>query len=980
MFWINFQLFFFLCSKQRYNAIFHRRRSHSDSTETRESAKRRRENKKLHKKYSTIEHARAAVIAEGKDVVDSGLLARVQESEQEEIEKEEMIGLECSETSSGSDESTMSSSDEEDPWSEIQPDEIKVLESACGSYNVNAPEDATSSKEILSNDVFKPSEIKYSDNIRTFTVDAALAQEEKTVYKKPIHRTLSVPASLSKLTSDNLERSSSLKDCSTENEMHQNKSFNSLTEKNINTKLRSQAERERITQRDQSMSSKSDIDVNTESNMESQTAETVVLRREKKPLGSQTSLQLDVFVESGNVKRWSRNFEVGIFNVSGDSESETANVPSNESETNTEPFGIEITELKQGDETASGVVRRHTQAIESKYQESLKRDSIPVRKSSSSVSDDDPETSEESIKNKTDPKLLGDSKNNNNLETFTILPLVEKTDQEKPSQEVSNTLQELQNFEELVREKTKEINGEHFSKETISEVTESTEQGFETPEAGTVKNSTLILEERVKDVPVQFDVVQKKVSLSERDIQLVEPSTQTLNSASPSVDGGLNVVAADDVSKHSTIDVNREYVMNESVSGLPVVEKEMAVQDDCAEKKGLVKRHTLIIEERMKFSNEDVSSELDTATLELPFPDSETRIERTWSGTEMRKKSIELPAPVDKNKKKDIDKTSATIEPGHVKRHKLRLEGRSVSLPETMNLQETKELRDRNGEHSNSSSRFHAASDAVDTTSVVRVKRHTQVIEDVIREATERDCIKADDTKTSENTDNECKSSYVKQNPLEAIVISRSSEECKRQPLRESKSRQAVLEALEKTHQSMDTEEGDTHTKWAQANVRQRTQILEEIIREKMDATEAFDQLLAQAFENQTKQKSVSVRRHGSFPRSMKPFEKCLDPSIHVRKRSFSTETDKRRDSSSLEIAYQKDKSQKDQGSIHTLPRDWKVRQDEQEKQSNVKLEVKSKQFIIEELALEETSYSQSSENEKEKLNLIVTEKNSGQF
>ena len=998
----------------------------------------------------------------------------MQESEREAVivEEEETAALDSCDSSSSSDDRMNSGSDsegDEDVLGEVQqfPDESethKVFETIEDSTSSETARTFGKAEPNLRRDLIelgsKPVEDQDSNRSNGLTTEVARVESRN---EKPIHRASSVPTSLDQLPSDNLQKSSSLTDCLKETAIDQKGPLRiikgnavvEMTEKNSDR----QSEKEQIPLNEEEVTtefeseqilsacevskteaeSEEDI-LKTDADEPSSTTQTVVLRRRN--VDNKLTPHLDVVVESGKVKRRSRNFEKGVFNVSSDSDSETANVLSHESEASVEPASIGIDlEPKGADEqdvasspdkedAEPGAVKRHTQAIELKYRESLKRNSLPVRKSTSSTSEDEPETDKEN-RNTQDVPAVERSRNASNEGSSNFVPLKEKKDRNQiPSADTTTdilkTLNEVENIGDVVQEIYEEMNKDPSGKDIVTieggdsmrdsgemidkEIVEKAEHDSETPRAGLVKRNTLLLEEKVKVILAQSEVTQKRRSVVETECETVVD--QSVHTGPLTVGSDLNVVLVTDAKsselEQSSTETDQEKATSGSVSGQPVElglpEREMEAEEDWTEKPGLVKRHTLLIEERMKQSNEDLSTDLGepkVGTSESQMPTTEEEVEKLASGTEKvsvasKETPVELQNQTEEHlqfgkveKDVEVEETNTAIEPGYVRRHKLRLEGRSLSLPETVTMAESTfrsesvceqycadqlERKDQASSGTTvirSSSFGQAMAHAVDTTSVVRVKRHTQVIEDVIREATERDSKKKsrEELQASQSTETESTPGISVESTPKVVVVHRTPEERRTHRLKgvESKSHQAVLQALEQTHHNIDAEEDVTHTQWAQANVRQRTQILEEIIQERIGATEAFEQLLAQAFENQTKQRSAPVRRHESLPKSMKPFGRSTDPSIHVRKRSLSIEAGNERDENVSWTAPSKEQMKPGEEAIYSLPRNWKPSaiKGQGETVSETRSEVKGKRFIIEELTSGEVGDTQLTEKEK---------------
>ena len=203
---------------------------------------------------------------------------------------------------------------------------------------------------------------------------------------------------------------------------------------------------------------------------------------------------------------------------------------------------------------------------------------------------------------------------------------------------------------------------------------------------------------------------------------------------------------------------------------------------------------------------------------------------------------------------------------------------------------------------------------AVDTSSVVRVKEHTQHIEDIMR-------VKQDVEKIKRQTSKDNEAKTRDEGPKFFIVPRASSDESldgenemnSREELKEDKmdvlSDSAVNIALLKAQENLDAEkenlelENKLFLDWEVANVKQRTQIFEDM-RPRGDK----------------ESKSNSLRRQESLPKMVRASEKSL-----FRRRSVSDVTATASSGSTREVGYTivfKNKVVASSSSS-SLPRDW---------------------------------------------------------
>lgn len=198
----------------------------------------------------------------------------------------------------------------------------------------------------------------------------------------------------------------------------------------------------------------------------------------------------------------------------------------------------------------------------------------------------------------------------------------------------------------------------------------------------------------------------------------------------------------------------------------------------------------------------------------------------------------------------------------------------------------------------------------VDTSSVVRVKDHTQHLEGIIRvTTTQKDTEKLNQQTFEENfrdsnaepPKNACVPRSCSDDQIAQRTEAGSSEGVLEDRLEDILSESAVNIALLKAQESLDLEH-ESLFDWDVANVKQRTRVFEEIVRHLNNDND----------ENQ-------IQRFQSIPRTVHPSDKHP-----LRRRSFSDVTEIVSSSSGREIGYTIQFSNGESSTSSSLPSDWK--------------------------------------------------------
>ena len=451
----------------------------------------------------------------------------------------------------------------------------------------------------------------------------------------------------------------------------------------------------------------------------------------------------------------------------------------------------------------------------------------------------------------------------------------------------------------------------------LSKDGESTESGHDTddvPPKGLVKRHTLLIEEKIQPLDQELE---KKVQK----------------------DTGNETERTDDEDARASPSKKN---VKEPCSLVEDIEDKESEQDtENVLQKGLVKRHTLLIEERLQpldqESDKDVEKD-DGKESELvlqkeavlPVEDQgqlRYQIERTSDS--------EVEQCVEENQ----DNESVS---GLVKREKLRIEERlqTTSAESKQDLEQVLagsdnivletvdgeedcqevDLTEKSGEEIEQVKGEEHSEVAVDTSSVVRVKEQAQHLEGIIRVTQDVEKVKSQTSKDGELKASDEAPKFVivpragsEENIDEGNELKKISEE-KMDVLSDSAVNIALLEAQENLDSEKENLELDNKNfvDWSVANVKQRRQIFEDIVRD-------YDKDRLKGDE-ESENKSNSLRRHVSMPKMTRATEK---PAF--RRRSVSDVTATVSSGSDRKVGYTIEFRNRTDGSSSSssLPRDW---------------------------------------------------------
>lgn len=349
---------------------------------------------------------------------------------------------------------------------------------------------------------------------------------------------------------------------------------------------------------------------------------------------------------------------------------------------------------------------------------------------------------------------------------------------------------------------------------------------------------------------------------------------------------------------------------------------------DLPAQKGLVKRHTLLIEGKLPSSEQAAKEEEDIQV-------KEGAVKQGICGS-VNQQSY-LSERESKFKSEDREGNGKELSAsGLVKREKMRIEERvnPTASEELLTRQEVEMATDNCDTGTKSASgdcetcgdekedndddsmedlveEKEKEEVGVDTSSVVRVKDHTQHLEGIIRvTTTPKDTEKRNQQTFEENfhdsnaesTKNACVPRSCSDDQIAQRTEASSSEGLLEDRVEDILSESAVNIALIKAQESLDLEH-ESFVDWDVANVKQRTRVFEEIVRH---------------FNNDNNNED-HIRRFQSIPRTVHPSDKHP-----LRRRSFSDVTEIVSSSSGREIGYTIQFSNGKSSTSSSLPSDWK--------------------------------------------------------
>lgn len=451
------------------------------------------------------------------------------------------------------------------------------------------------------------------------------------------------------------------------------------------------------------------------------------------------------------------------------------------------------------------------------------------------------------------------------------------------------------------------------------------------PQKGLVKRHTLLIEGRLQPLGQELDKEGNNQDGKEDELTVDQETCSSLSKVETAVfDSELvQPSVAEDVSaedKSTTEGTDKVAGRDTSEQGAELLSQ-----------KGLVKRHTLLIEGKLQPLDQDDESEdkkqgegtVDQEVCSSSSVDQEQRyqVERTSK-----------PTAEDTDEENQDGETVS----GLVKREKLRIEERvkptmaaaaeakqdedewSVTCNDDTVLADdgmnescggTEKKEDEKDDQVEKQFKEEEQSEVgVDTSSVVRVKDHAQHLEGIIRVTT----TKKGDAKLKSQTSQEDlpKSS---DEPPKIVIIPRSCSDDRvdqenelstseniQDKMEEILSDSAVNIALMKAQENLDLE-NEKFVDWEVANVKQRTRIFEDIMRHSDKNSRKDDH-----------DSDKSIRRCESLPKTIRPSQKYV-----LRRRSFSDLTETVSSNSGREVSYTIQFSNGESSSSSSLPRDW---------------------------------------------------------
>ena len=551
-----------------------------------------------------------------------------------------------------------------------------------------------------------------------------------------------------------------------------------------------------------------------------------------------------------------------------------------------------------------GLVKRHTLLIEGKLQQpehesEKERDSQEEKESAGS---DDREMEKELIKSE-----VCDTSPEEMCVGSTLSPSVESTDQMSP-------------VKAEISESSKE------SKDTRSD-----EVTTDIPAKGLVKRHTLLIEGKLQ--PLEQELGQEGVKEPGRESEITKDKEVSQWEGDVDKDRDQPDLG---VAHDATIGVEPAVEGRKLSDMFEATEDKRSEQDtENIPKKGLVKRHTLLIEGKIQ----PLDQQLDKG-VEKEVRDGDVALESQIVESEDQLR-YQIEEPGDHTSDQwDEDEQNNKTAAGLVKRQKQRIEEKlHIPVVEPKEEQEQELSGNEIATVETSGGEGFQGSDlkveydgdedqlqekeqnelGVDTSSVVKVRQQTQHLEGIIRVAHDEDKIKR---QSSKEEDPKCS----EQSPKVVIVPRSCSDETTEDGAADAGSEEkmevlsdtAVDKALTKAQENLVVEkenlelEKEQPVDWEYANVRQRTQIFEAI----MGRSDQDIQKDDGESENQTN----SLRRHKSMSKVFRASEKPT-----MRRRSVSDVTQPVWSGSVREVGYtiQFKKKIAEYSGSSSLPRDW---------------------------------------------------------
>ena len=484
--------------------------------------------------------------------------------------------------------------------------------------------------------------------------------------------------------------------------------------------------------------------------------------------------------------------------------------------------------------------------------------------------------------------------------------------------------------------------GEH-GKDTKKEQTSDASE--EVPRPGLVKRNTLLLEEKARELLALEIERARKLPPKEEPIQTEGEPTRSDASLVPS-DSSLES-EADRVECVEVRDAKVSQEEEEEESG----EQSTGWLEQNA---GLVKRHKLMIEGRLQTRDPETKTQSVADEEQVVREEEEMPLEQEV----LCQSPSDLPSVRDADLKGaptepldgSVEETGINFEAGDeaislVKRHTLLIEERLQSNQEepakppptdeytksqegsndTLNKGEEPEeaLDTGDTERVLSSQQLESVQTeiAVDTSSVVNVRTHAQLLEERLREASGQLAADADEGVEKHDSDTH---SHV-------IIFPLSSQECEKNPeipSFELDGPAVETAALELIQPGLDPV-AEAQSDWSVGNVKQRTLALEKLMLDVAKAARVFEQFKSDPKSKMSQQRRPVLRRNESLRTS-----RSVDTEFGGRRRSFSdvggSDANKgglvRADpSASTNPSAIRDATAETSGS---LPKDWRLKRD----------------------------------------------------
>lgn len=482
---------------------------------------------------------------------------------------------------------------------------------------------------------------------------------------------------------------------------------------------------------------------------------------------------------------------------------------------------------------------------------------------------------------------------------------------------------------------------------------------------GLVKRQMLLLEGK-QPLDEHFDKNAENENGEESELTVAQEACLSTSKKETSVatdteQAGLNVTQGESSGVEST-EINAAERADTSVLSKEREDRESEEDTENILQKGLVKRHTLLIEGKLQPLDQELDKDSEDGEgkeCELALDDKEVCLSPAVDQGQLQYQIERTRESTVEQGEEEEDQDNAERISGLVKREKLRIEERlqtpkqeqetgddSAALEADDGGKEDSQDGDKNEEEDADLEEMKEEQQqqseiAVDTSSVVRVKEHAQHLEGILRVKQDGDKIKRqtskDDEPESKSSDEAPKVVIVPRSPSDESLdqgngvshAEKLSEADRMDVLSDS----AVNIALIKAQENLDLEKENLElgkknfVDWEDANVKQRTRIFEDIMQH-------FDKNSRKSDED-SENNSNSFRRHESMSKMIRKPEM---PTL--RRRSVSDVTATVSSGSERKVGYtiQFKDSVVGCASSSSLPRDWSPLQIRQRKQDKGEL------------------------------------------